>query len=156
MLATPGTRVATGTGVPGVRVFGTPFGYSHREAPQHAAQVQRGTRATTKYTGAYVAGQPKGVLVRPNHGRGIGAIPLGKSGTTDPHDSISTIRDPVKRTMMQEVREGRVEGRDRRDYDRDWVRAEMVKRDAAQTDGSRATLAAARGKHGPLRHGATT
>ena len=166
VLATPGARVATGTGVAGVgytpqlygggraHVYGTPYGYG-RSATQRAttniSQSQRVPRSTRLYNGAVVAGEPKGTLVRPNHGRGIAAI----AGPHDWHDSISTVQDPVKRAMLQEVRESRVTGKDKHDYDRGWVPAEMDVRDGAHADGSRATLAAARGKHGPLGHGPT-
>jgi hypothetical protein len=145
--------VATSRATDGVSVYGTPWGFGRaathgRRMTTDAPEQQRDR--VTREGWAEVAGQPKRVLVRPNHGRGIG--PKG-TAQSDPHDALSTVRDKVKRTELRELRADRVECTDRRNYERSWVTLETEKRNQAQVDGSSTVLAAARGKHGPLGHG---
>jgi hypothetical protein len=149
VLATPGERRLVGHAHDGVRVYGTPYGNG---ATVEQRRRNKPLESRRRYAGhAVVAGLAKGVLVRPEHGRGIGPNGTG----TVPHDSLSTITDKVKQMDMQECRAERIEGINRLRYDRAWATMEMDKRDAAGMDGSRAALAARKDALGPPGHGPT-
>ena len=137
----------------GVQVYGTPYGYGRpygqssfvrkaenakrtertlrpsEGAPRMPWQKESGGRPEVGW--AVVAGETKQLLGRP-HDRGIGR-PQHR-----PHDHLTSVGDPVKRSELVELREAREGGYDSLHHDRGWVAAEKDKRDDAMVSGSRA------------------